>query len=64
MGAAALINIVFVNGDGRPPNFMESCGIVSLLIVNSTISLIEEEKACNAAAALMDRIAPKTKVHA
>ena len=33
-----------------------------LLVINSTISFIEENNAGNAAAALMARLAPKTKV--
>jgi hypothetical protein len=34
-----------------------------LLVINSTISFIEENNAGNAAAALMAGLAPKTKVH-
>lgn len=37
-------------------------GIVTLLIINSTISFIEENNAGNAASALMAGLAPKTKV--
>ncbi|THF93985.1 hypothetical protein TEA_028458 [Camellia sinensis var. sinensis] len=37
-------------------------GILILLIINSTISFIEENNAGNAAAALMARLAPKAKV--
>ncbi|CAA7408203.1 unnamed protein product [Spirodela intermedia] len=37
-------------------------GIVVLLVINSTISFIEENNAGNAAAALMAGLAPKTKV--
>lgn len=37
-------------------------GITALLIINSTISFIEENNAGNAAAALMAGLAPKTKV--
>lgn len=36
--------------------------LVSLLLINSTISFIEENNAGNAAAALMARLAPKAKV--
>ncbi|KAK3021820.1 hypothetical protein RJ639_047175 [Escallonia herrerae] len=46
------------------PNKLEekkAC-IVALLIINSTISFIEENNAGNAAAALMAGLAPKTKV--
>ncbi|KAG0479467.1 hypothetical protein HPP92_010325 [Vanilla planifolia] len=48
------------------PNKLEEkrdfVGIVVLLVINSTISFIEENNAGNAAAALMARLAPKTKV--
>lgn len=37
-------------------------GIVCLLIINSTISFVEENNAGNAAASLMARLAPRTKV--
>lgn len=37
-------------------------GIITLLLINSTISFIEENNAGNAAAALMARLAPKAKV--
>lgn len=37
-------------------------GIITLLIINSTISFIEENNAGNAAAALMASLAPKAKV--
>jgi H+-transporting ATPase len=37
-------------------------GIIVLLVINSTISFIEENNAGNAAAALMARLAPKAKV--
>jgi magnesium-transporting ATPase (P-type) len=37
-------------------------GIITLLIINSTISFIEENNAGNAAASLMARLAPKAKV--
>ncbi|GLU01148.1 hypothetical protein SLE2022_184720 [Rubroshorea leprosula] len=62
MEAAAIMAIVMANGGGRPPNWQEFVGIVALLLINSTISFIEENKAGNAAAALMAGLAPKTKV--
>ena len=37
-------------------------GIITLLVINSTISFIEENNAGNAAAALMASLAPKAKV--
>ena len=47
---------------GKPPDWQDFFGIVSLLFINSTISFIEENNAGNAAAALMAGLAPKTKV--
>lgn len=47
---------------GKPPDWQDFVGIMSLLIINSTISFIEENSAGNAAAALMAGLAPKTKV--
>ncbi|TQD95498.1 hypothetical protein C1H46_018910 [Malus baccata] len=47
---------------GRPPDWQDFVGITALLIINSTISFIEENNAGNAAAALMAGLAPKTKV--
>ncbi|KAK4757805.1 hypothetical protein SAY87_019106 [Trapa incisa] len=62
MEAAALMAIVLANGDGRPPDWQDFVGITCLLLINSTISFIEENNAGNAAAALMAGLAPKTKV--
>lgn len=62
MEAAALMAIVLANGDGRPPDWQDFVGIVALLVINSTISFVEENNAGNAAAALMAGLAPKTKV--
>lgn len=47
---------------GQPPDWQDFVGIVALLLINSTISFIEENNAGNAAAALMAGLAPKTKV--
>ncbi len=47
---------------GQPPDWEDFLGILVLLLVNSTISFIEENNAGNAAAALMAHLAPKTKV--
>lgn len=47
---------------GKSPDYHDFVGIVILLIINSTISFIEENNAGNAAAALMARLAPKAKV--
>ncbi|KAG9443891.1 hypothetical protein H6P81_015231 [Aristolochia fimbriata] len=62
MEAAAVMAIVLANGGGEGPDWQDFLGIVCLLIINSTISFIEENNAGNAAAALMARLAPKTKV--
>nr|GMD11932.1 plasma membrane ATPase 4-like [Ipomoea batatas]GME10845.1 plasma membrane ATPase 4-like [Ipomoea batatas]GME21432.1 plasma membrane ATPase 4-like [Ipomoea batatas] len=62
MESAALIAIALANGQGKPPDWQDFVGIVALLIINSTVSFIEENNAGNAAAALMAGLAPKTKV--
>ncbi|XP_071733440.1 plasma membrane ATPase-like isoform X1 [Rutidosis leptorrhynchoides] len=62
MEAAAIMAIVLANGGGKPPDWQDFVGITTLLIINSTISFIEENNAGNAAAALMAGLAPKTKV--
>ncbi|KDP42000.1 hypothetical protein JCGZ_27018 [Jatropha curcas] len=62
MEAAAIMAIALANGGGKPPDWQDFTGIVVLLIINSTISFIEENNAGNAAAALMAGLAPKTKV--
>ncbi|KAF1887661.1 hypothetical protein Lal_00040715 [Lupinus albus] len=64
MEAAAIMAIALANGDGRPPDWQDFVGIVCLLVINSTISFIEENNAGNAAAALMAGLAPKTKARA
>ena len=48
------------NEDVDYPYFV---GILALLIINSTISFVEENNDGNAAAALMARLAPKAKVY-
>ncbi|GAA0186563.1 primary active transporter [Lithospermum erythrorhizon] len=62
MELAAIMAIALANGGGRAPDWQDFVGIVVLLIINSTISFIEENNAGNAAAALMAGLAPKTKV--
>ncbi|WCJ40418.1 Plasma membrane ATPase [Euphorbia peplus] len=62
MELAAIMAIALANGGGKPPDWQDFVGIVVLLIINSTISFIEENNAGNAAAALMAGLAPKTKV--
>ncbi|XP_044376678.1 ATPase 10, plasma membrane-type [Triticum aestivum] len=62
MEAAAVMALVLANGGSQGPDWEDFVGIVCLLIINSTISFIEENNAGNAAASLMARLAPRTKV--
>lgn len=62
MEAAAIMAIALANGGGKPPDWQDFVGIICLLVINSTISFVEENNAGNAAAALMAGLAPKTKV--
>eukprot|EP00249_Psilotum_nudum_P023376 c28851_g1_i1 orf=738-3596(+) len=62
MEAAAIMAIAMTQGGHRPPDWQDFIGILTLLIINSTISFIEENNAGNAAAALMARLAPQAKV--
>ncbi|KAA8547268.1 hypothetical protein F0562_003868 [Nyssa sinensis] len=56
MEAAALMAITLAHGGGKGTDYHDFIGILVLLIINSTISFIEENNAGNAAAALMARI--------
>lgn len=47
---------------GKDADYHDFAGIIVLLLINSTISFMEENNAGNAAAALMARLAPKAKV--
>ncbi|KAK0581083.1 hypothetical protein LWI29_009868 [Acer saccharum] len=62
MEAAAIMAIALAQGGGKDPDYHDFVGIIILLVINSTISFIEENNAGNAAAALMARLAPKAKV--
>ncbi|GFS42319.1 H[+]-ATPase 7 [Actinidia rufa] len=62
MEAAAIMAITIARGGGKGPDYHDFFGILLLLLINSTISFIEENNAGNAAAALMARLAPKAKV--
>uniref|UniRef100_A0A0E0LAF8 P-type ATPase A domain-containing protein n=1 Tax=Oryza punctata TaxID=4537 RepID=A0A0E0LAF8_ORYPU len=61
MEAAEIMAIALANGGGKPLNWQDFVGIITLLIINSTISFIEENNAGHAAAALMGRLGPKAK---
>ncbi|KAE9449253.1 hypothetical protein C3L33_18866, partial [Rhododendron williamsianum] len=61
MEAAAIMAIALANGGGKLPDWQDFIGIIILLLINSTISFVEENNASNAAAALMARLAPKAK---
>lgn len=62
MEAAALMAIALAHGGHKGTDYHDFFGILILLIINSTISFIEENNAGNAATALMARLAPKAKV--
>ncbi|KAM3685509.1 hypothetical protein ACJW31_11G123200 [Castanea mollissima] len=59
MEAAAIMAIALAHGGDKGSDYHDFFGIPILLVINSTISFIEEN---NAAAALMARLAPKAKV--
>ncbi|KVH89776.1 Cation-transporting P-type ATPase [Cynara cardunculus var. scolymus] len=61
MEAAALMAIAMARGGDQPPDYHDFGGILVLLLINSTISFVEENNAGNAASALMARLAPKAK---
>ncbi|WOL19031.1 plasma membrane ATPase-like [Canna indica] len=62
MELAAIMAIALANGGGEAPDWQDFVGIIVLLLINSTISFIEENNAGNAAAALMKNLALKAKV--
>ncbi|KAI9173701.1 hypothetical protein LWI28_005083 [Acer negundo] len=62
MEAAALMAITLAHGGHKGIDYHDFLGVLALLLINSTISFIEENNAGNAAAALMARLAPKAKV--
>jgi H+-transporting ATPase len=63
MEAAALMAIALANSQSLGPDWEDFTGIVCLLLINATISFFEENNAGNAAAALMARLALKTRIH-
>ncbi|XP_024189859.1 ATPase 5, plasma membrane-type-like isoform X1 [Rosa chinensis] len=46
---------------GKPPDWQDFVVIITLLVINSTISFIKENNAGNAATALIAHLAPKAK---
>ncbi|KMZ75898.1 Proton-exporting ATPase [Zostera marina] len=62
MEMAAIMAIALANGGGKPPDWQDFVGIIVLLLINSTISFLEENNAGNAAAALMAGLAPRSKI--
>ncbi|XP_050231055.1 ATPase 11, plasma membrane-type-like [Mercurialis annua] len=46
---------------GKPPDWQDFVGIITLLLINSTIGFIEENNVGYAAAALMASLAPNAK---
>ncbi|KAG2672130.1 hypothetical protein I3760_13G025600 [Carya illinoinensis] len=62
MEAAAIMAIALAHGGHQGTDYPDFIGILVLLIINSTISFVEENNAGNAAAALMARLAPNAKV--
>ncbi|KAK8955179.1 Plasma membrane ATPase [Platanthera guangdongensis] len=55
-------DLLLLLGHGKPPDWKDFVDIITLLVINSTISFIEESNAGNAAKALMAHLAPKTKI--
>ncbi|KAJ7278102.1 hypothetical protein O6H91_08G110900 [Diphasiastrum complanatum] len=62
MELAAFIALVAANGQGQPPDWEDAVGIIILLLVNATLSFIEERNAGKAASALMANLALEAKV--
>ncbi|VYS62345.1 unnamed protein product [Arabidopsis thaliana] len=60
--AAAIMAMLFANGDGRPPSWQLFLGIVCLLIVNTIICYLKEDDAENVVAMARAGLSPKTKV--
>ncbi|KAI3461615.1 hypothetical protein Pfo_018278 [Paulownia fortunei] len=48
--------------EGKPPDCQDFVGTITLPVLNSTISFLEENIAGNVGAALMDCLSPKAKV--
>ncbi|GLT49133.1 hypothetical protein SLA2020_227110 [Shorea laevis] len=61
MEAAAFMVITLAHGGGKDIDYYNFVGILALLLLNSTISFIEENNAGNATAALMARLAQRPR---
>ena len=61
MEAAPLVAIALSNGGG-PPDWQDFVGIVTLLLINSSIDFYEERGAGNAVKTLINSLAPKARV--
>ncbi|KAG5521970.1 hypothetical protein RHGRI_034253 [Rhododendron griersonianum] len=61
METTAIMAIVLANDRGKHPDWQDFVGIITLHVINSTISFIKENNAGNNAAALMACLAPKAK---
>lgn len=62
MEIAAIVSIALSNGDSEPPDWPDFVGILLLLLINATIGYIEKYRAGNAVKALMDSLAPESRV--
>ncbi|KAL0561416.1 hypothetical protein IC582_001843 [Cucumis melo] len=61
MEVGAIRAIALANRGGKPLDWQDFVGIITLLIINSTISFIEENNAGNTATALMAHLASKPR---
>lgn len=62
MEVAAVMAIVFSNGNGLPPDWEDFVGIVVLLFLNASLAYYEESKAGDAVAALKNQLAPTVRI--
>nr|PNR43368.1 hypothetical protein PHYPA_015748 [Physcomitrium patens] len=62
MEFAAIMALVLDNDGKEPPDWQDFIGITCLLVLNASVSYVEESNAGDAADALMQALAPKAKV--
>ncbi|CAF1039404.1 unnamed protein product [Didymodactylos carnosus] len=62
MEVAAFVAIALSNGGGQPPDWEDFLGIVCLLVINSIIGFVEQQRAGNAVKVLMQSLAPESRV--